>query len=208
MIYLFRHGQTMAIDGQRRFIGQTELPLSDVGRQQADRWRQALAGIVFDRIICSPLSRCRDTAAILARGRKVNPEVAEGLVEIHLGEWEGLAMTAVRQRYPEAWQQRGEWPDAYRPPGGESFSDVLDRAWPVFEELLAAAEANLAVVAHAGVNRALLCRLLGMPLANLFRLAQDPSALNLIDNCGTPARVAGLNLTLDRFQRRPRDTGD
>jgi probable phosphoglycerate mutase len=203
MIFLFRHGETTAPKVPRSFIGQTDWPLSPKGRDQADRWRQALSSIVFDRIICSPLSRCQETARILARDRKLEPEVVADLTEINLGRWEGMEMTTVRQHDPEAWQVRGQQLDAYRPPDGESFSDLLARAWPAFADLLAAGKGNLAVVAHAGVNRVLLCRMLGMPLANLFRLGQDFSALNLIDNFKAPARVTGLNLTLDRFQCLP-----
>lgn len=202
MIFLFRHGETAAIDGQRRFIGRTDLPLSQAGRDQAARWRQAIKGVAFDRIVCSPLDRCRETARILAEGRKVAPEVRADLAEIDLGQWEGLEMAAAKKLYPDAWQLRGEHLDIYRPPDGESFVDLMVRVWPVFEELVEASAGNLIVVAHAGVNRVLLCQLLGMPLCNLFRLIQDFSALNLIDNSRTPPRVAGLNLTLDRFQRR------
>jgi probable phosphoglycerate mutase len=202
MIFLLRHGETTSIDDQRRFIGQTDLPLSAVGRDQADRWRLALKDIPFGRIVCSPLDRCRETARILAKDREAAPEVMADLAEINLGQWEGLEMAAAEKFYPEAWQLRGQYLDNYRPPDGESFVDLMMRVWPVFEKLLKASAANLMVVAHAGVNRVLLCQLLGMPLANLFRLVQDFGALNLINNSRTPPRVAGLNLTLDRFQRR------
>ena len=70
-----------------------------------------------------------------------------------------------------------------RPEGGESFADVQARVWPAFEGIAAQAQGKAGatlVVAHAGVNRVLLCRLLGMPLAHLFRLGQDYCGLNLI----------------------------
>jgi probable phosphoglycerate mutase len=60
---------------------------------------------------------------------------------------------------------------------------VLDRAWPALERAAAGlrGEDTLLVVAHDAVNRVLLCRILGLPLANLWRFRQAPTTLNLLE---------------------------
>jgi probable phosphoglycerate mutase len=104
-------------------------------------------------------------------------------------------MSEIRRQDPKAWMERGRNLDVYRPPGGESFSDLRDRVVPAFFHLLDRVRDPVLIVAHAGVNRVLLCHLLGMPLAHLFRLRQDTGALNLIDRQGETPVVAAVNLT-------------
>ncbi|GBC59421.1 alpha-ribazole phosphatase [Desulfonema ishimotonii] len=192
MIFLMRHGQTES-DGQKRFIGQTDLPLSPEGAAQIRGWRDALASVEFAGIFCSDLTRTRESARILAEGRGADVRAVPELREIDLGEWDGLPMSEVRARFPDAWQERGENLAGYRPPGGESFADVQARAVPAFERIAARTDGNLLIVAHAGVNRVILCHILGMPLSRLFRLGQDYACLNTIVRRKGSWVVAGLN---------------
>jgi probable phosphoglycerate mutase len=143
-------------------------------------WRGVYAG---------DLDRARETAEILA-GKP--PTLLPALREIHLGDWEEVPMAEIRRTQPEQWRERGERMDRFRPPGGESFADLQERVWPAFQTLAEGPGPTL-VVAHAGVNRAILCRLLAMPLAALFRLGQDPGCLNRIDPTRNPFRVASVN---------------
>lgn len=92
-------------------------------------------------------------------------------------------MEEVRERFPGGYEARGLDIVNYRPPGGESFADLSDRIWPAFASIAdscASETRPVVVVAHAGVNRVLLCRLLGMPLANLFRLKQGYGCCNVV----------------------------
>jgi probable phosphoglycerate mutase len=65
---------------------------------------------------------------------------------------------------------------------------------PVFEEIARQNKGSVLIVAHAGVNRVILCHVLGMPLANLFRLDQDYGALNMIDCKEKQMRVKAINV--------------
>jgi alpha-ribazole phosphatase len=195
MIFLLRHGHIESPHGEKTFIGRTDLALSTQGREQAEAWVPRFRQLPVGRIVCSPLRRCLETAQILAKGRDVSPEVIPALAEIDLGEWEGRTMAGIRQTFPQAWQQRGHLMDTFRPPRGESFADVAGRVLPVFQKLMEDTVQHLLLVGHAGVNRVILSHLLGMPLANIFRLGQDYAALNLIDNRQTPARVVAVNLS-------------
>lgn len=189
MIYLLRHG---AVDTEgRRFIGQRDVPLNSEGKRQARSWRERLRGVAWAGVWGSDLQRARRTAEVISGGTVT--EVPE-LRELHLGEWEGRLMSEVREKWPHQWQARGERLATFRPPGGESFADLQKRAMSAFTEIAAHAHAGpLLVVAHAGVNRVLLCHLLAMPLKALFRLGQDYGGLNRIDPTRHPFRVISVN---------------
>lgn len=191
MIYLLRHCEIDAGPG-RRFIGQTDLPLNEAGRRQAREWREALKGMPWKGVFCSDLARSRETAGIIA-GAEAACHVLKAFREIYLGSWEGERQADIRARFPDPWAARGEAMDTFRPPGGESFADLEARVMPAFEELSEFPEGPLLVVGHAGVNRVILCRLLGMPLSHLFRLEQDYGGLTLIGRSVRPFRVKTMN---------------
>jgi len=194
-----RHGQT-APETPWRFLGQRDAALSDAGRAQAAAWRDTLRGVDFAGAWCSDLARCRDTATIILEGRDLTATPLPGLREISLGEWDGLTVAEVKSRYPGLYEARGADIAGFRPPGGESFADLSGRAWEALETLLATAgtgnnpEANLLVVAHAGVNRTIMARVLGMPLENLFRLDQDHGCLNILSFGPGGPRLTRANL--------------
>lgn len=175
--YLIRHGEITQYR-PRRFVGQLDLPLTDLGREQIRAVARHLDGRGVARLVCSPLARCVESAAIIGRVLGLGAGHAPGLREISLGEWEGLTVDEVRERFPGSHEARGRDLVGFRPPGGESFADVQGRAWAAFETALTDAIGDVAIVAHGGVNRALLCRILGMPLENLFRLGQDYACVN------------------------------
>jgi len=203
-VWLFRHGEVPQV-APRRFVGQSDVPLADEGRRQAAFWAATLARIPFALALCSDLSRCRETARIMFRDRDIPCGVDERLREIALGAWEGLAVAQVRERFPGHYEARGAELAGFRPTGGESFYDVQARAGLALDACVDAARAapiaadgdgvvEAAVVAHGGVNRALLCGLLGMPLAHLFRLGQDYGCLNLLEFSGDSPVVAAVNI--------------
>jgi probable phosphoglycerate mutase len=136
-----------------------------------------------------------ETARILCTDRSIIAEPMAGLREINLGDWEGMTFRQVRENWPGAFRQRGMDIARFRPPGdGESFLDLQQRVIPVFEKAADQAGGNLLVVAHAGVNRMILCHLLGMPPQNLFRIVQDYGAMNLIGRRAGGYRIQTLNL--------------
>jgi len=181
---LMRHGETVR-ESPWRFLGQREVALSQTGRAQARWWREKLSGLDFAGAWSSDLGRCRDTARIVLEGRPVEALPLPGLREISLGEWDGLGVDEVKRRYPGQYEARGADIAGFRPAGGESFSDLARRAWTALDCVLQSCRekdgGTVLVVAHAGVNRSLLCRWLGMPLDMLFRLGQDQCCLNVVD---------------------------
>lgn len=191
-IYLLRHG-ALAGDNRERFIGQTDLPLSADGFKQAEAMARALRDKGIAALHCSDLARSRQTAEIIGKGVGALPAPHPELREVSLGDWEGLLRREVAERWADEFAARGRDMDSYRPPGGESFADCLARAWPLWKSITHTDAAAIAVVAHAGVNRLLLCRLLGMPVQNMFRLGQDYGCVNIIEMERRVVRIRLLN---------------
>lgn len=192
-VYLFRHGQ-IELSNEARVIGQTDVPLDETGRGQARWWRAIAAQLAFYRIFCSDLIRSRETAEILAGSSPVPITALPALREIDLGAWDGLSRAEVQTRFPAEWAERGRNIAEYRPVNGESFADLAARVVPAVERVAECAEGPIAIVGHAGVNRVLLCHVLGMPLAHLFRIGQDYCALNIIETGKVPWSVSMMNL--------------
>lgn len=191
-IYLIRHGE-ITQSSPRRFVGQTDLPLTDRGREQIAGVADFLCGRGLGRLLCSPLSRCVESAGIIGTALGIASEIVPDLREIALGAWEGLTVDEVRERFPGRYEARGRNLAGFRPPDGESFADVQRRAWPAFETATVDLDEPLAMVAHGGVNRVLLCRILGMPLENLFRLEQHYACVNILREDNGEFRVGAMN---------------
>ena len=191
-IYLLRHG-ALAGDNRDRFIGQTDLPLAPEGLEQAKAATLALEGHGIAAIHCSDLTRSRQTAQIIGDGLGLIPSAHPELREVSLGEWEGLLRREVATRWANEFAARGRDIDTYRPPGGESFGDCLARIWPLWKSITFTDAEAIAIIGHAGVNRLLICRLLGMPVQNMFRLGQDYGCVNVIELERKNTRVRLIN---------------
>lgn len=196
MIYLLRHGE-IEHSRERRFIGQVDVPLNETGFHQACVWRQKLKDNDFETIYSSDLLRSRQTAHIIAGKDPGNVQFLPSLREINLGEWDGLPVADLQARYTEEWQRRERDVVTFRPPGGESFRDLAVRIGSAFNQIVQGLKGDILIVGHAGVNRIILCQVLGMDLANLFRLGQDYGVLNLLDRHKDDWRVFAMNIPVD-----------
>lgn len=193
-VLLMRHGEIPQSE-PRRFVGRQDPPLTERGREQARAWAPALARLPLAGAWCSDLARCRETAALALAGTGLAATPLPGLREVSLGAWEGLTTGEVRTRHPDEYARRGADLAGVAPAGGESFLQCQDRAWSALSAILAAHSGLLLVVAHAGVNRAIICRVLGLPLQRLFLLGQDYCGLNELEFPGddAPPRLLALN---------------
>ncbi len=179
-IYLIRHAHVLT-PRPRRFLGQTDIALSKQGQRQALALRPLFADLSFDSLFSSPLLRARQTAQ-LATGRSAQDiRVVEQFKEIDLGEWEGLTVEEVRQKYPGQYERRGLDFKNFRPLNGESFADVQQRVVEAFEHICTICPGKTLIVAHAGVNRTLLAHLLPSPLEDILTIPQDYCGINILD---------------------------
>ncbi len=188
-----RHGRLRREDDLPRYVGQIDLPLSEAGRRQAQELarRFRLAGL--GAIACSDLSRSVETARIIGDAVGLQATPRRDLREGSVGDGEGCAQREIAQRFPEQFRARGEDLIGFRPPGGESFGECGERVIRAFHELVRTTVGELLIVGHAGVNRLLLCHVLGMLPANLFRLGQDYGCCNVLRCEGSRYQVSVVN---------------
>jgi len=180
-VYLARHGEVLhAAEG--RFFGHTDIALSPVGRAQAAALGERLASERIEAVYASDLLRARESAAPLASARGTDVVAVPPLREMAMGRWEGLTFAEIKAREPELCARWLSDPFAMPFPEGEGVVDLRARAVPALRRVVERhVGGRIAVVAHGGTNRVLLAEALGLPLHNIFRLAQDYAAWNLIE---------------------------
>src|SRR3954468_18806277 len=98
-VFLVRHGAT-TLSAEDRFAGETDVPLSDSGREQARRLAQRLGAEKIFAIYLSPLGCTMETARILAESHKIQVEPLDGLREISHGHWEQMTRSEVEEKFP------------------------------------------------------------------------------------------------------------
>ncbi len=146
-LVLVRHGQAEG-NREHRFIGQTDVPLTDLGRKQAAAVGLRLRSAQIDRVVSSDLSRATDTAAAIAGATGLTVEIEHRIREIHNGEWAGLTPDEIAEGWPDLWSRYRGGEDVPRP-NGERWSDVRVRSVDIFKSLLAS-DAVTVVVSHGG----------------------------------------------------------
>jgi alpha-ribazole phosphatase len=193
MIYLLRHGEVEGAS-TRRFIGHLDVPLSAEGERQCAAQAERLRAVGLTALFSSDLGRSRRSAEIIGAPHGLRPTIVPALREMDMGRWDGLTAAQIKEREPAAfadWMSRiGEFPF----PEGESVPDLLARVAPAFDAIVAAhAGRPIAIVAHGGPNRALLCRALGLPLGRLLALGQDYAALSVLEEASGGWALRRLN---------------
>ena len=206
-LYLVRHGETEGSDRQY-YHGSTDTGLSGTGITQI----KSVAAFIAKRLMtsspdgqnnrentlaavyCSSLKRAIDSAEIIAGPHGLKPIEIPDLRERSFGIWEGMTFTEREEKHPEAFAASLASPLTYSPVGGENAVQVRERVTRAMERICVQHKgANISVVAHGGVNRIILCHVLGMPLENAFRIEQDYGAVNIIEFWDTYPVVKLIN---------------
>jgi alpha-ribazole phosphatase len=193
-VYLARHGQ---VYGYENFpvYGHTDVDLTEVGVIQSERLADKLRLTNINAIYSSDLKRSVIGARIIARYHNVPLQAVPGLKELCFGDWEGLSLSEIRQRFPEELDKRKADILNYRIPGnGESIADLSARIMASFRKILEQqAGSDFLIVGHGAVNRVILCHALGLDLTRLFSIQQDYGCLNIIDYLPDSAVVRLMN---------------
>ena len=196
-ILLVRHGATVS-SGEDSFNGETDIPLSELGRDEARALGRRLAEERIDAFYSSPLSRAMETARLVAapHGKEVVP--LPDLREVSHGRWEGRLRAEVEELYPEEYRRWEADPFSFAPSGGETGLAVTARAVPAVLGIVAAhAGQRVLVVSHKATIRLLLASLLGLdPRRYRDRLDCSPAGLSVLEfREAAGARLALFNDT-------------
>jgi len=194
-VYLFRHGET-ANAHEICLNGHYDVALSDKGMEQARQLAQALQNQPVRAVYSSDLQRTLNGACLIAEPHGLQPVTFPELRELSFGEWEGMSLAELNEKFPGEMDQRIRQTERFRADGGESFQELHDRVIPKFEEITSRhPDETIVLMCHGGVNRAILAHLLGFPIANLFRISQFYAAVNIIQFYEEQVMVELLNGT-------------
>ena len=180
-VFFVRHGDTIDEETKKVYKGTIDIPLSDKGRQRIARASEFLSRFKIDFIYTSALSRCIESAKIVAEKQDAPVEIASALNELGFGLWEGLSFEEIRERYPKElnlWLQDLE---NHTPPEGEPMRDAQRRGVAKFNEIAERhGGQNVAIVSHAGVLRLIICSILDLKLQDMFRIGQDYGCIDMV----------------------------
>ena len=171
-IILARHGETEWNVGEI-FRGRIDIELNETGIKQAELLAEYLSDVEIDAIYSSPLKRALRTAEVIASHHKLEVEIAPGIIDLDFGQWQGLSLQEVTDKYSGLYAEWLSRPDRVKMPAGESLNDVRERAIGVVDEVIAKYEGTIVLVSHRVVNKVLICALLGLDNSHFWNIRQD-----------------------------------
>jgi probable phosphoglycerate mutase len=193
VLLLIRHGHTDTA-GKRLTGWSKGVHLNDRGRGEAETLVERLEGIPVAAIYASPLERARETAAPLARTRRLAVRTRRGLIETGYGEWTGRSIAQLRRS--KLWTTLMRSPSAMRFPGGESLVDVQARTVAELDRIARDhPHGVVAVVSHADVVALALAHHAGMHLDHYQRLTVDPASISVVVVGDHASRLVKVNDT-------------
>jgi broad specificity phosphatase PhoE len=192
-LILVRHGETDR-NRQKRLQGHCPIELNAVGRKQAEALALALREEKIDAIYSSPLRRSLETAQAINRFHQLDIEIEDGLIELDVGDLDGMTVEKIRSRYSSFWQQwTGDELGSAKCPRGESLSQAQQRAWATIQEIKSRHCQQVAIaVSHYFVIMSTICKALRIDLSGMRRFGPlDTGAISILD-----FRDNGITLTL------------
>jgi probable phosphoglycerate mutase len=205
-LVLVRHGHTDTAG--KRLTGWTPgVHLNARGRTEAERLVERLDGVRIDAIVSSPLERCRETAAPLAKARRLSVRIRRAWIETGYGEWTGRSIAQLKRT--RLWRTVMHAPSNARFPGGESLLEVQARAvGAALEVSREHPRGTVVVVSHADVVRLLLAHVAGAHPDHLLRWWVDTGSISVVSLDGGVPRLLAVNDTGDlAFLRSRRGLG-
>ena len=166
-VYLFRHGETVW-NTEGRYQGMKDSRLTTRGRKQADDHATLMQRFDIRHVYASPLGRVRETLSYIQLQHPISVTFENYLVELGAGVWEGRKYDEVKTRFGDHFQQRKENLALFKPPGGESRSDLLARLQTIRRRILEGnknCEEMFAILSHGAVIRVLIMSLIGISIA-------------------------------------------
>lgn len=197
-IYLLRHCEPQLPEGVPICIGKMDIPLSEFGREQALELREYFSNINISSIYSSPLIRAKETATIIANGKK-DVIIKKDFAEFDIGKWDGMAFAEIKKKYPEEYKERGENLEHYIVEGGESMAMCRDRAMAQLWETIKESNGHILIVTHAGINRGIISSLLGISIKESFKYRHEYGSINFLAFDGKNIKVDKIGAKLSEL---------
>lgn len=194
-LLLVRHGVT-AHNSAHKFLGHTDVELSEEGFRQVEKLRDRLAKEKFDVVYSSDLKRAMSSAQVVCTGHAAEIVPCPELREINYGECESLTYGEIGKRYPALGEAISKLSPDLSFPGGESLAGFIERTIKFLDRLKGhPSNHRVLIVSHGGAMRTLLCELLGVGQScwRTFRL--DNASLSVVDTYPQRAILSLLNDT-------------
>lgn len=180
-LYLVRHGQVVGYP-TLRFNGHTDVDLTPVGVAQMEAVAEDLADVAFDAVFSSDLKRARYGGEALVRTRDMELGIRPEFRELGFGDWEGMSREEIEEQYPGELDKRQQDILNHRINGAETVFEFWTRVSGGLDTLIEENQGKtLALVAHSGVNRAIIMKTLGSNPDCIWRLHQDFGCLNILE---------------------------
>lgn len=180
-VIFVRHGQT-AWNDLGIYQGHTDIPLNEVGLEQGAKVAQRLKNENISAVYSSDLLRAKQTAELIAKEHNLPVTTLPEFREINFGIWEGKSFKEINEKYPEMLKIWLTEPQDLKIPQGETFTEMISRAWPALTKLLVNHNnETIVIVAHGGTIGALLCNILDMSLRNLWRIKQGNTGITIVE---------------------------
>lgn len=179
-IILIRHGET-EWNVLHRFQGISDVPLNETGRKQAGFAKQGLEGTTLTAIYTSPLQRAMETASIIRGERNIPVYAEEGLKEMGVGEWEGLLVSEIDEKYPGLYDVWRTHPSQIQLQGAEPFDKTRERAMKTFWKIVGENRGGtVLLVSHMMCISSILLTVAGFPLDEVWQHPITNGALNIV----------------------------
>jgi broad specificity phosphatase PhoE len=181
-LYLVRHGQSEGL-APGTIIGQMDMPLTELGVEQARAVGEHLKSKPLTAVYSSDLSRTQKTAEAIAVHHGL-PVLSTPLVrECSLGRVEGLTEEQFQKRYPDEFRLWQDSPVANRPPGAEKFERVIGRCGEFLNSVrdTHGVHEEIAVAGHIGSIGGLICAAFGLPVTFYLSVHVSNASITIIE---------------------------
>jgi len=177
IIDLIRHGEPM---GGRAFRGHSiDDPLSEKGWQQM--WDAVGDAVPWDHIITSPLERCQAFAEALMDTYNIPCSTEDNFKEVGFGNWEGRTPDEIKQENLKEYEDFYADPVNKRPQGAENLDVFIQRVTNAYNKNIENHQGqHILIVAHAGVNRAIIANALHAAPIGLYRIKVNNAGISRI----------------------------
>jgi len=192
ILYCVRHGESV-YNAEGRIQGQSDVPLSELGRQQSRAVAVALSGLPIDAIYASPLRRAMETAKTLAEALGLEIQTEPRLKEIHVGIFQDKLRTDLGRLFPEEFARWTSGDPDFVIPGGESRRELARRGCQAFESIRRAGHGHAAVVSHGRLLVVTLKALVDFPAERPLAALHNGSITTVRLNSDGRAEVVSLN---------------